>query len=92
MSVSYRNVRTGSDAQRSVQDHILDKYNGETRPDYRDKYCYGDSIPVPKNELKQTLKAKLQDIWKKGGKGPICMLSVFSVVNIRYHIADITQS
>ncbi|OXH34546.1 hypothetical protein J008_02576 [Cryptococcus neoformans] len=58
-----------------VQDHILDKYNGETRPDYRDKYCYGDSIPIPKNELKQTLKAKLQDIWKKGGKGPIFIVT-----------------
>lgn len=50
---------------------MLDKHNRETRPDFCDKYCYGDSIPVPKNELKQTLKAKLQDIWRKGGKGPI---------------------
>ncbi|KJE02513.1 hypothetical protein I311_03701 [Cryptococcus gattii NT-10] len=58
-----------------VQDHMLDKHNGETRPDYRDKYCYGDSIPVPKNELKQTLKAKLQDIWRKGGKGPIFIVT-----------------
>ncbi|KIR33146.1 hypothetical protein I352_04515 [Cryptococcus deuterogattii MMRL2647] len=59
-----------------VQDHMLDKHNRETRPDFCDKYCYGDSIPVPKNELKQTLKAKLQDIWRKGGKGPICMAFV----------------
>lgn len=70
---------------------MLDKHNGETRPDFRDKYCYGDSIPVPKNVLKQTLKAKLQDIWRKGGKGPICMAFVH-LVSMRGHMADTTQS
>ncbi|WVW78804.1 hypothetical protein I302_100766 [Kwoniella bestiolae CBS 10118] len=58
-----------------VQDHLLDKKNGESQPDLRDSYLFGDSLPVEVHKIRMTLKQKIKDLSKKAGNGPIYIVS-----------------
>ncbi|WVO15870.1 hypothetical protein L204_103534 [Cryptococcus depauperatus] len=71
-----------------VQDYYLDKRNEKTCSDYRDAYDFGQSIPIRRSELKQTIKSKLQDIWKKAGRGPIFVVT-HTVSGIEENFSDI---
>lgn len=56
----------------SVQDQLLDKRNGNLKPDYRSDYLYGNSIPLASADIKDFMKRKLEDLGRRAGGGPIC--------------------
>ncbi|WWD00240.1 hypothetical protein V866_007149 [Kwoniella sp. B9012] len=69
-----------------VQDHLLHKKNGESQPDYRDSYLFGDSLPIEASKIRTTLKKKIKDLSTKAGKGPIYIVTHMSegqVLNLK---------
>ncbi|KAK6904069.1 hypothetical protein I203_107583 [Kwoniella mangroviensis CBS 8507] len=58
-----------------VQDHLLHKKNGESQPDYRDSYLFGDSLPIEASKIRTTLKKLIKDLSAKAGNGPIYIVT-----------------
>ncbi|OCF30461.1 hypothetical protein I316_07897 [Kwoniella heveanensis BCC8398] len=58
-----------------ISDHLLSKRNGESRPDYRDDYLFGDSLPLEQDKLRAGIQRKLKDLTKKSGSGPIYIVT-----------------
>ncbi|WWD21962.1 hypothetical protein CI109_106450 [Kwoniella shandongensis] len=58
-----------------IQDHLLTKKNGEKKPDFRDMYLFGDSLPIALDKLKTTVRQKFKDLSHKAGRGPIYIIT-----------------
>ncbi|WRT65096.1 uncharacterized protein IL334_002038 [Kwoniella shivajii] len=76
-----------------IQEHILDKKNGEVRPDYRDGYLFGDSLPLQKDKIRSTIKQKIKELSVRAGNGPIYIVNhtaegeVFNFKDIGFDIS-----
>ncbi|WVQ83864.1 hypothetical protein IAT38_006008 [Cryptococcus sp. DSM 104549] len=71
-----------------IQDHLLTKKNGKTKPDYRDAYLFGDTLPMESGKLKNALKSKLKELNKLAGNGPIYILT-HTPAGEELHLKDI---
>ncbi|WVF70147.1 hypothetical protein IAT40_004935 [Kwoniella sp. CBS 6097] len=58
-----------------ISDHLLSKRNGEKKPDYRDDYLFGDSLPLEQDKLRVGIQRKLKELVKKAGEGPIYIVT-----------------
>jgi len=57
-----------------VQDHLREKKNGKMKPDTRDSYLFGQSLPIAASDLERAVKQRIKDLHCKAGGGPICKL------------------
>lgn len=60
------------DVLHSIEDHLLTKRNGHWRPNNRDHYRFGHSLPVTEKDLSAQVKRLITDLSKHAGSGPIC--------------------
>ncbi|WVQ97744.1 hypothetical protein IAU59_004858 [Kwoniella sp. CBS 9459] len=58
-----------------ISDHLVSKRNGEIKPDYRDDYLFGDSLPLEQDKLRAGIQRKIKDLAKKSGEGPIYVVT-----------------
>jgi hypothetical protein len=56
----------------SVQDHLLKFKNGEIKPNHRDDFIYGNSIPIREEDIGAKMDRLIADLSAKAGGGPIC--------------------
>jgi hypothetical protein len=59
-------------ADGSVQDHLLQSKNGEIKPNHRDNYLFGNSLPVKQEDIAFTVERLIADLSKRAGSGPTC--------------------
>jgi hypothetical protein len=57
---------------------MLEKKNGKTKPDMRDAYLFGQSLPIAAKELDRSVEQNIKDLHAKAGEGPICEFSCMS--------------
>ncbi|WWC59131.1 uncharacterized protein I303_101679 [Kwoniella dejecticola CBS 10117] len=58
-----------------VQEHLIDKRNKDTQPDYKDDFLYGESLPISEGKIREVIKRQIQDLSAKAGKGPIYIVT-----------------
>lgn len=63
---------TEGQADDSVQDHLLHSKNGEEKPNHRDNYLHGNSLPIKQEEIVVTVEKLITDLSKRAGGGPTC--------------------
>jgi hypothetical protein len=71
----YMYVDSCKAADDSVQDHLLQSKNGDVKPNHRDDYLHGNSLPIKQEDIALTVERLIADLSKRAGGGPICRLS-----------------
>jgi hypothetical protein len=63
----------------SIQDHLLKFRNGEIKPNHRDDFLYGNSIPIREEDIGAKMDRLITDLSAKAGGGPICQSCEFTI-------------
>ena len=59
-----------------MQDHLLKSKNGDTKPNHRDEYLFGNSLPIKEADITNTVEKLVSDLSKRAGGGPTCKLTI----------------
>jgi hypothetical protein len=65
-------------ADGSVQDHLLHSKNGEIKPNHRDNYLHGNSLPIKQEDIALTVEKLIADLSKRAGGGPTCRSPLYA--------------
>ncbi|WWC67613.1 uncharacterized protein I206_101523 [Kwoniella pini CBS 10737] len=58
-----------------VQEHLIQKRNKDTQPDYKDDYLFGDSLPILEAKMGADIRRKIDELSAKAGNGPIYIIT-----------------